>query len=155
VLNETFDLFIELGATRGRQISDHLCAGHSWTRWPYTELARLTASFRRHLAPNPARLLIPMHFASACYTLVTMIIAADRRRRVFAAGSKPDKSGTPYNGRPESAGWARYLYTFQGLNKVEVEEATQAILFPWPVSKALPSARLCDPTNPIALPLSK
>jgi len=70
---------------------------------------------------------------------MTTIAALLRVGRVFAgrikAGQKLVRIKADGENLPESV---RYLYTFQGLNKVEVEEASAERLFHWPGLKVLP-----------------
>ena len=158
VLNETFDLFIELGATERQADFPIIYAQATAGR------AGLTPDLGPDLQPLfdvilrqiPAPLVDP---DAPLQVLVTTLGYDDYRGvtavgRVFAgrikAGQKVARLTTEGKNLPE---WARYLYTFQGLNKVEVEEASAGDIISLAGLEGIAIGEtLADPTNPIALP---
>ena len=129
VLNETFDLFIELGATEEQAdfpvIYAQATAGKAGLS-PETgpDLQPLFDVILQHI---PAPTVDP---DAPLQLLVTMLGYDDYRGvtaigRVFAgrikAGQRLARLTTDGRNLAESA---KYLYTFQGLNKIEIEEAS-------------------------------
>ncbi len=158
VLNETFDLFIELGAsdeqadfpviycqaTTGR-------AGRTPELGP--DLKPLFEAILRHIPAPKVDEDAPLQM------LVTTLGYDDYRGvtavgRVFAgkirAGQKLARLTVDGKNLPESA---RYLYTFQGLNKVEVDEVSAGDIISLAGLEGIAIGEtLADPLNPVALP---
>ncbi len=161
VLNETFDLFIELGATERQADFPIIYAQATAGRAGLTpELGPdLQPLFDVILRQIPAPLVDP---DAPLQVLVTTLGYDDYRGvtavgRVFAgrikAGQKVARLTTEGENLPE---WARYLYTFQGLNKVEVEEASAGDIISLAGLEGIAIGEtLADPTNPVALPTIK
>ena len=158
VLNETFDLFIELGATERQADFPIIYAQATAGRAGLTpdlgpDLQPLFDVILRHI---PAPLVDP---DAPLQVLVTTLGYDDYRGvtavgRVFAgrikAGQKVARLTIEGKNLPE---WARYLYTFQGLNKVEVEEASAGDIISLAGLEGIAIGEtLADPTNPVALP---
>jgi GTP-binding protein len=158
VLNETFDLFIELGATEEQADFPIVYAQATAGRAGLTpelgpDLQPLFDVILRHI---PAPLVDP---EAPLQVLVTTLGYDDYRGvtavgRVFAgrikAGQKVARLTIEGKNLPE---WARYLYTFQGLNKVEVEEASAGDIISLAGLEGIAIGEtLADPTNPVALP---
>ena len=158
VLNETFDLFIELGATERQADFPIIYAQATAGRAGLTpELGPdLQPLFDVILRQIPAPLVDP---DAPLQVLVTTLGYDDYRGvtavgRVFAgrikSGQKVARLTVEGKNLPE---WARYLYTFQGLNKVEVEEASAGDIISLAGLEGIAIGEtLADPTNPIALP---
>ncbi|NWG35687.1 MAG: translational GTPase TypA [Chloroflexi bacterium] len=161
VLNETFDLFIELGATEEQADFPVL-------------YAQATAG-RAGLTPDLGPDLVPLFDAILKYIpapkvdpdaplqmLVTTLGYDDYRGvtavgRIFAgrikAGQRLARLTTDGRNLPESA---KYLYTFQGLNKIEIEEASAGdIISLAGLEEIAIGETLADPNSPIALPTIK
>jgi GTP-binding protein len=161
VLNETFDLFIELGAT-DRQADFPVIyaqatagkAGLSPDLGP--DLQPLFDAILRQI---PAPKVDP---DAPLQMLVTTLGYDDYRGvtavgRVFAgrikAGQKLARLKLDGQILPESA---RYLYNFQGLNKVEVEEASAGDIISLAGLEGIAIGEtLADPENPVPLPTIK
>lgn len=158
VLNETFDLFIELGATERQADFPIIYAQATAGRAGLTpdlgpDLQPLFDVILRHI---PAPLVDP---EAPLQVLVTTLGYDDYRGvtavgRVFAgrikAGQKVARLTIEGKNLPE---WARYLYTFQGLNKVEVEEASAGDIISLAGLEGIAIGEtLADPANPVALP---
>src|SRR5690349_2733269 len=129
VLNQTFDLFIELGASDEQ--ADFPVV--------YAQGNAGKAGLKPELGPDLAplfdvilnRIPAPVVDAEAPLQLLVTTLGYDDYRgvtavgRIFAgsikAGQKLARLTTDGKNLPETA---RYLYTFQGLNKVEVPEAS-------------------------------
>src|SRR5512144_2457888 len=129
VLNETFDLFIELGATEEQADFPIIYAQATAGKAGLTpELGPdLQPMFDVILNHIPAPKVDP---DAPLQVLVTILGYDDYRRvtaigRIFAgkikAGQRLIRMTRDGRSLPESA---KYLYTFQGLNKVEIEEAS-------------------------------
>jgi GTP-binding protein len=158
VLNETFDLFIELGATEEQADFPIIYAQATVGRAGLTpdlgpDLQPLFDVILRHI---PAPHVDP---EAPLQVLVTTLGYDDYRGvtavgRVFAgtikAGQKVARLTIEGKNLPE---WARYLYTFQGLNKVEVEEAKAGEIVSLAGLEGIAIGEtLADPVNPVALP---
>ena len=158
VLNETFDLFIELGATDRQADFPVIYAQATAGR------AGLTPDLGPDLQPLfdvilreiPAPKVDP---DAPLQMLVTTLGYDDYRGvtavgRVFAgkikAGQKLARLKLDGENLPETA---RYLYTFQGLNKVEVEEVGAGDIVSLAGLEGIAIGEtLADPVNPVALP---
>ena len=161
VLNETFDLFIELGATDRQADFPVIYAQATAGRAGLTpDLGPdLQPLFDTILREIPAPKVDP---DAPLQVLVTTLGYDDYRGvtavgRVFAgrikAGQKVARLTLDGSNLPE---WARYLYTFQGLNKVEVEEASAGEIISLAGLEGIAIGEtLADPTNPVALPTIK
>ncbi len=158
VLNETFDLFIELGATEEQADFPVIYAQATAGRAGLTpdlgpDLQALFDVILRHI---PAPRVDP---DAPLQMLVTTLGYDDYRGvtavgRVFAGkikvGQKLARLTTEGGNLPETA---RYLYTFQGLNKVEVEEASAGEIVSLAGLEGIAIGEtLADPANPAALP---
>jgi GTP-binding protein len=158
VLNETFDLFIELGATERQADFPIVYAQATAGRAGLTpDLGPdLQPLFEVILRQIPAPLVDP---EAPLQVLVTTLGYDDYRGvtavgRVFAgkikAGQKVARLTIEGKNLPE---WARYLYTFQGLNMVEVEEASAGDIISLAGLEGIAIGEtLADPANPVALP---
>ncbi|HEX2696269.1 MAG TPA: translational GTPase TypA [Anaerolineales bacterium] len=161
VLNETFDLFIELGATEQQAdfpvIYAQATAGRAGLSPDLSpDLQPLFDAILQHI---PAPKVDP---DAPLQVLVTTLGYDDYRGvtavgRVFAgtikAGQKVARLTTDGKTLPE---WARYLYTFQGLNKIEVEESKAGDIISLAGLEGIAIGEtLADPNNPIALPTIK
>ena len=158
MLNETFDLFIELGAT-DRQADFPVI---------YAQATAGKAGLTPDLGPDlqplfdvilreiPAPKVDP---DAPLQMLVTTLGYDDYRGvtavgRVFAgkivAGQKLARLKLDGENLPETA---RYLYTFQGLNKVEVDEVGAGDIVSLAGLEGIAIGEtLADPVNPVALP---
>jgi GTP-binding protein len=161
VLNETFDLFIELGASEEQADFPVVYAVATEQR------AGLTAELGPDLQPMfdvilkhiPAPKVDP---DAPLQLLVTMLGYDDYRGvtaigRVFAgkiqANQRLARLTTDGRNLPESA---KYLYTFQGLNKIEIEEASAGDIVSLAGLDGIGIGEtLADPAEPIALPTIK
>jgi GTP-binding protein len=161
VLNETFDLFIELGATEEQAdfpvIYAQATAGKAGLS-PETgpDLQPLFDVILRHI---PAPKVDP---DAPLQLLVTMLGYDDYRGvtaigRVFAgkikAGQRLARLTTDGRNLAESA---KYLYTFQGLNKIEIEEASAGDIVSLAGLDGIGIGEtLADPIDAVALPTIK
>jgi len=161
VLNETFDLFIELGATEEQADFPVIYA------IGITQRAGLTPELGPDLQPLfdvilnhiPAPRVDP---EAPLQLLVTTLGYDDYRGvtavgRIFAgvikAGQKLARLTTDGRNLPENA---KYLYTFQGLNKVEITEASAGDIISLAGLEEIGIGEtLADPANPVALPTIK
>ena len=161
VLNETFDLFIELGATEEQADFPVIYAQGSAGKAGLTpdlspDLQPLFDVILKHI---PAPKVDP---DAPLQLLVTMLGYDDYRGvtaigRVFAgtikAGQKMARMKLDGTIVPESA---RYLYTFKGLNKVEINEVKAGDIISLAGLEGIAIGEtLADPANPIALPTIK
>ena len=161
VLNETFDLFIELGATEEQADFPVIYAVGTQQR------AGLTPDLGPDLQPMFDVILkhIPAPKVDAdapLQLLVTMLGYDDYRGvtaigRIFAgkikAGQRLARLTVKGQNLPETA---KYLYTFQGLNKVEVETASAGDIISLAGLEEIGIGEtLADPENPVALPTIK
>jgi GTP-binding protein len=161
VLNETFDLFIELGATEEQADFPVIYAQATTGRAGLTpdldpDLACLFDVILKHIpapkvdADTPLQLLVTM-LGYDDYRGVTAI------GRIFAgkikAGQRLARLTVAGQNLPESA---KYLYTFQGLNKIEIEEASAGDIVSLAGLEGIGIGEtLADPNNPVALPTIK
>ncbi|HEY5731284.1 MAG TPA: translational GTPase TypA [Anaerolineales bacterium] len=161
VLNETFDLFIELGASEEQADFPVIYAQATTGRAGLTpdldpDFACLFDTILKHI---PA----PKVDAEAPLQLLVTMLGYDDYRGVTAIGrvfSGTIKAGQrlarmTVDGRtlPESA---KYLYTFQGLNKVEIESASAGDIVSLAGLEEIGIGEtLADPNEPAALPTIK
>lgn len=158
VLNDTFDLFIELGASEEQADFPVIYAQATAGRAGLTpelgpDLKPLFDAILRHIPAPQVDLEAPLQL------LVTTLGYDDYRGvtavgRVFAgtikAGQKLARLTTDGLNLPETA---RYLYTFQGLNKVEVDEVQAGDILSLAGLEGIGIGEtLADPLNPVALP---
>ncbi len=158
VLNDTFDLFVELGASDEQADFPVVYAQATAGRAGMTpelgpDLKPLFDVILRHI-PAPK-----VDFDAPLQMLVTTLGYDDYRGvtavgRVFAGsikvGQKLARLTVDGSNLPESA---RYLYTFQGLNKVEVPEVTAGDIVALAGLEGIGIGEtLADPQNPVALP---
>ena len=161
VLNETFDLFIELGATEEQADFPVVYAQATAGK------AGLTPELGDDLQPLFDVILekIPapkVDVDAPLQVLVTMLGYDDYRGvtaigRIFAgtirAGQRLARMTRDGRILPESA---KYLYTFQGLNKIEIEEARAGDIVSFAGLEGIGIGEtLADPNNPVALPTIK
>ena len=161
VLNETFDLFIELGASEEQADFPVVYAQATAGRAGLTpelgpDLQPLFDVILRRVPPPHVDPDAPLQM------LVTTLGYDDYRGvtavgRVFAgkirAGQKLARLTTEGGNLPETA---RYLYSFKGLNKVEIEEASAGEIVSLAGLEGIAIGEtLADPTNPVALPTIK
>ena len=161
VLNETFDLFIELGATDEQADFPVIYAiGIDQRAGLTTELGPdLQPLFDVILNYIPAPKVDP---DAPLQMLVTTLGYDDYRGvtavgRIFAgkikAGQRLARLTTDGRTLPESA---KYLYTFQGLNKIEITEASAGDIISLAGLEGIAIGEtLADPNNPVALPTIK
>ena len=158
VLNETFDLFIELGATDEQADFPVIYAKAT------SGQAGLTPDLGPDLQPLFDAILrqvpAPRVDADAPLQLLVTTLGYDDYRgvtavgRVFAgtikAGQRLARLTRDGQNLSESA---RYLYQFQGLNKIEVDEARAGDIVSLAGLEGIAIGEtLADPENPIALP---
>src|SRR5512141_2169800 len=161
VLNETFDLFIELGASDEQADFPVIYAQATAGRAGLTpdlgpDLQPLFDVILRQIPAPHVDLDAPLQM------LVTTLGYDDYRGvtavgRVFAGrikvGQKLARLTTEGETLPETA---RYLYSFKGLNKVEIEEASAGEIVSLAGLEGIAIGEtLADPTNPVALPTIK
>jgi GTP-binding protein len=161
VLNDTFDLFIELGASEEQAdfpiVYAQATAGRAGlTRDLGPDLKPLFDIILNHIPAPKVDLDAPLQM------LVTTLGYDDYRGvtavgRVFAgkikAGQKLARLTVDGKNLPETA---RYLYTFQGLNKVEVGEVAAGDIISLAGLEGIGIGEtLADPANPVALPTIK
>lgn len=157
-LNETFDLFIELGASDEQADFPVIYCQATTGRAGLTpelgpDLKPLFEAILRHIPAPKVDEDAPLQM------LVTTLGYDDYRGvtavgRIFAgkirAGQKLARLTVEGSILPESA---RYLYTFQGLNKVEVEESSAGDIISLAGLEGIAIGEtLADPLNPIPLP---
>jgi GTP-binding protein len=163
VLNETFDLFIELGASEEQAdfpvVYAQATAGKAGLEPALGEDANLQPMFDTILKHVPA----PKVDVDAPLQMLVTTLGYDDYRgvtavgRVFAGKIKANQKlarikmdGTVV---PESA---KYLYTFKGLNKIEIEESLAGdIISLAGLDEISIGETLADPANPVALPTIK
>jgi GTP-binding protein len=158
VLNETFDLFIELGASEEQADFPVIYAQATAGRAGLTpelgpDLQPLFDVILRHIPPPR------VDPEAALQMLVTTLGYDDYRGvtavgRVFAgrikAGQKLARLTADGRNLPETV---RYLYTFQGLNKTEIEEASAGEIVSLAGLEGIAIGEtLADPASPVALP---
>jgi GTP-binding protein len=161
VLNETFDLFIELGATEEQADFPVIYAVGTQQRAGLTpELGPdLQPLFNVILSHIPAPKVDP---DAPLQLLVTTLGYDDYRGvtaigRIFAgrikAGQRLARLTVDGRNLPESA---KYLYTFQGLNKIEIESASAGDIVSLAGLEEIGIGEtLADPADPIPLPTIK
>ena len=161
VLNETFDLFIELGASEEQADFPVIYAQATAGRAGLSpELGPdLQPLFDVILRQIPAPRVDP---DAPLQMLVTTLGYDDYRGvtavgRVFAgkikSGQKLARLTADGQNLPETA---RYLYTFQGLNKVDIEEASAGEIISLAGLEGIAIGEtLSDPAEPVALPTIK
>ncbi|MDD4857034.1 MAG: translational GTPase TypA [Candidatus Krumholzibacteria bacterium] len=161
VLNDTFDLFVELGAN-DKQLDFPVI---------YAQATTGQAGFRAELSPDlqPLFQTILRHIPgpkvdpeAPLQMLITSLGYDDFRGvtavgRIFAgtikAGQDLARLTTDNRNLPERAG---YLYVHQGLHKVEVEEASAGEIVALAGLEGITIGEtLADPLNPVALPTIK
>ncbi|HLF75797.1 MAG TPA: translational GTPase TypA [Anaerolineales bacterium] len=161
VLNETFDLFIELGASEEQAdfpvIYAQATAGRAGLS-PETgpDLQPLFDVILRQIPAPKVDPDLPLQL------LVTMLGYDDYRGvtaigRIFAgrikAGQRLARLTADGRNLPESA---KYLYTFQGLNKIEIDEASAGDIVSLAGLEGIGIGEtLADPNDPAALPTIK
>src|SRR5512136_2120106 len=161
VLNETFDLFIELGASEEQAEFPVIYAQATAGR------AGLTPDLGPDLQPLfdviLRRIPAPRVDPEAPLQMLVTTLGYDDYRgvtavgRIFAGGIKAGQklARLTLDGRtlPETA---RYLYTFRGLNKVEIEEAGAGDIISLAGLEGIAIGEtLADPSDPKALPTIK
>ncbi|MBC8335749.1 MAG: translational GTPase TypA [Anaerolineales bacterium] len=161
VLNETFDLFIDLGATDEQ--ADFPVV--------YAKATSAQAGFSVDLGPDLQPLFetilrqvpAPIVDASAPLQMLVTTLGYDEYRgvtavgRIFAgkifANQALARLTTKGENLPEKA---RYLYVHQGLDKVEVPEASAGEIVALAGLEGISIGEtLADPENPVALPTIK
>ncbi len=158
VLNDTFDLFIELGASEDQADFPVVYAQATAGRAGMSpelgpDLKPLFDVILQHIPAPKVDLDAPLQM------LVTTLGYDDYRGvtavgRVFAgrikAGQKLARLTVDGQNLPETA---RYLYTFQGLNKIEVEEVLAGDIISLAGLEGIGIGEtLADPISPVALP---
>jgi GTP-binding protein len=161
VLNETFDLFIELGASEEQADFPVIYAQATVGKAGLTpelgpDLQPLFDVILKHVPAPKVDIDAPLQL------LVTMLGYDDYRGvtaigRVFAgtikAGQKMARMKLDGTILPETA---RYLYTFKGLNKVEIDEVKAGDIISLAGLEGIAIGEtLADPTSPVALPTIK
>jgi GTP-binding protein len=158
VLNQTFDLFIELGASDEQADFPVI----------YTQATTGQAGLSPQLGPDLQplfdailhRIPAPKVDVDAPLQLLVTTLGYDDYRgvtavgRVFAgkikAGQKLARLTLDGKNLPETA---RYLYLFQGLNKIEADEASAGDIVSLAGLEGIAIGEtLADPADPIALP---
>ncbi len=161
VLNETFDLFIELGASEDQADFPVIYAQATAGKAGLTadlgpDLQPLFDVILKHIPPPKVDPDAPLQL------LVTMLGYDDYRGvtaigRVFAgtikAGQKLARMKLDGTILPESV---RYLYTFKGLNKIEIDEVKAGDIISLAGLEGIAIGEtLADPASPVALPTIK
>jgi GTP-binding protein len=160
-LNRTFDLFIELGATDEQADFPVIYAQATSAQAGLTpdlgpDLQPLFQAILRHIPT-------PKVDADAPLQMLVTMLGYDDYRGVTAVGrifAGKIKVGQPLarlkldgTNVPERA---RYLYVHQGLNKVEMEEASAGEIIALAGLEGIAIGEtLADPENPVALPTIK
>ena len=161
VLNETFDLFIELGASDEQAdfpvIYAKATTGQAGTTPDLSpDLQPLFDTILRHI---PA----PKVDADAPLQLLVTTLGYNEYRgvtavgRVFAGKIKVGQSLARLTVKGENLPEkARYLYQFQGLENIEVDEASAGDIVSLAGLEGIGIGEtLADPENPVALPIIK
>jgi GTP-binding protein len=161
VLNETFDLFIELGASDRQADFPVIYAQATAGRAGLTPEVGpdLQPLFEAILRQIPA----PRVDAEAPLQMLVTTLGYDDYRgvtavgRIFAGrmrlGQKLARLTTDGRNLPETA---RYLYTFQGLTKTEIEQAAAGDIVSLAGLEGIAIGEtLADPAHPVALPTIK
>ena len=158
VLNETFDLFIDLGATEEQADFPVVYAKATSAQAGYSvdlspNLQPLFETILRQVPP-------PVVDADAPLQMLVTTLGYDEYRgvtavgRIFAgkmvANQKLARLTADGQNLPEKA---RYLYTHEGLDKVEVQEASAGEIVSLAGLEGISIGEtLADPENPVALP---
>lgn len=163
VLNETFDLFIELGASEEQAdfpvVYAQATAGKAGLEPQLGDDANLQPMFDTILKHIPA----PKVDVDAPLQMLVTTLGYDDYRgvtavgRVFAGKIKANQklARIKMDGTIVSES-AKYLYTFKGLNKLEVEESLAGdIISLAGLDEISIGETLADPANPVALPTIK
>lgn len=161
VLNETFDLFIELGASEEQADFPVIYAQATAGRAGMTP--DLAADFQPLFDVILKHIPAPKVDPDAPLQLLVTTLGYDDYRgvtaigRVFAgsikAGQKLARIKLDGTILPESA---RYLYTFKGLNKVEIDQVSAGDIISLAGLEGIAIGEtLADPANPVALPTIK
>jgi GTP-binding protein len=161
VLNDTFDLFIELGADEHQADFPVVYAVATTQRAGLTpdlgpDLSPLFDVILRHVPAPKVDLDAPLQLLVTAlgyddYRGVTAVgrITAGR----IKVGQKLARLTADGKNLPETA---RYLYTFQGLKKVEVDEVAAGDIVTLAGLEGIAIGEtLADPANPVALPTIK
>jgi GTP-binding protein len=161
VLNETFDLFIELGATEEQADFPVIYAQATAGKAGFTpdvgpDLQPLFDTILKHIPAPKVEPDAPLQM------LVTTLGYDDYRGvtavgRIFAGKIKANQklARIKMDGTVVSES-AKYLYTFKGLNKIEIEEAIAGdIISLAGLDEISIGETLADPVNPVALPTIK
>jgi GTP-binding protein len=158
VLNETFDLFIELGASDEQADFPVVYAKATTGQAGFTpelgpDLQPLFETILRHIPCPHVDLDGPLQL------LVTTLGYDDYRGvtavgRVFAGSIKADQPLARMTVTGETLSErARYLYQFQGLDKIEVEQASAGDIVSLAGLEGIAIGEtLADPEHPMALP---
>ncbi|MFN8413590.1 MAG: translational GTPase TypA [Anaerolineales bacterium] len=161
VLNETFDLFIELGASEEQAdfpvVYAQATAGRAGTS------PELAADFQPLFDVILKHIPAPKVDPDAPLQMLVTTLGYDDYRgvtaigRVFAgsikAGQKLARMKLDGTILPESA---RYLYTFKGLNKIEIDQVLAGDIISLAGLEGIAIGEtLADPANPVALPTIK
>ena len=158
VLNQTFDLFIELGATDEQADFPVIYAQATSAQAGYTpelgpDLQPLFQTILRHIPPPKVDVNAPLQILITTLgyddyrgvTAVGRVHAGTIRVGQALARLKVDGENVPER--------ARYLYIHQGLNKVEVEHAEAGEIIALAGLEGIAIGEtLADPENPVALP---
>jgi GTP-binding protein len=158
VLNQTFDLFIELGATDEQADFPVIYAQATSAQAGYTpelgpDLQPLFQTILRHIPPPKVDVNAPLQILITTLgyddyrgvTAVGRVHAGTIRVGQALARLKVDGKNVPER--------ARYLYIHQGLNKVEVEHAEAGEIIALAGLEGIAIGEtLADPENPVALP---
>ncbi len=161
VLNETFDLFIELGASEEQTDFPVVYAQATAGRAGVTP--ELDSDFQSLFDVILKHIPAPNVDADAPLQMLVTTLGYDDYRgvtaigRVFAgtikAGQKLARLKLDGTVLPESA---RYLYTFKGLNKIEIDQVAAGDIISLAGLEGIAIGEtLADPTNPVALPTIK
>ncbi len=161
VLNETFDLFIELGASEEQTDFPVVYAQATAGRAGVTP--ELDSDFKSLFDVILKHIPAPHVDADAPLQMLVTTLGYDDYRgvtaigRVFAgtikAGQKLARMKLDGTILPESA---RYLYTFKGLNKIEIDQVSAGDIISLAGLEGIAIGEtLADPANPVALPTIK
>jgi len=161
VLNETFDLFIELGASEDQ--ADFPVVYAQATAGRAGSTADLDADFQALFDVILNHIPAPKVDPDAPLQMLVTTLGYDDYRgvtaigRLFAgkikAGQKLARLTLDGKILPETA---RYLYTFKGLNKVEIDEVSAGDIVSLAGLEGIAIGEtLADPANPVALPTIK
>jgi GTP-binding protein len=161
VLNETFDLFIELGATEEQADFPVIYAQATAGRAGLSP--ELDADFQPLFDVILKHIPAPKVDPDAPLQMLVTTLGYDDYRgvtaigRLFAGtikvGQKLARLTLDGRNLPESA---RYLYTFKGLNKVEIDEVSAGDIISLAGLEGISIGEtLADPANPVALPTIK